>query len=100
MPRIMWKKLNGQKVEEFTAKVSEGLLARSKDLIVMEADHMWNTLACIIKDAAKESLGVASGIARTQTIRRESWWFSEEVQTKVVAKQSRFRELLLSRGVT
>ena len=97
MPRILWKKLNGQKVEEFTAKVSEGLSTRSEDLYVMEADQMWNTLAGIIKDVAKESLGVASGTARTQTIRRESWWFSEEVQTKVAAKQSRFREFLLSR---
>lgn len=87
MPRILWKKLIGQKVEEFTAKVLEGLSTRTEDLIAMKADQMWNTLACIIKDAAKESLGVASGTTRTQATRRESWWFSEEVQSKVAAKQ-------------
>ncbi|PWA61237.1 hypothetical protein CTI12_AA374720 [Artemisia annua] len=58
---------------------------------------MWNTLAGIIKDAAKDSLGMASGAARTQPTSRESWWFSEEVQSKVAAKQSCFRELLLCR---
>ena len=33
MPRILWKKLIGQKVEEFTAKVSEGLSTRTEDLV-------------------------------------------------------------------
>ena len=98
MPRITWKKLNGPAVQEFAAKVSEGLSDRSEDLNVMDADQMWNTLSCIIKDAAKESLGVASGTTTTQTNQRESWWYSDEVQTKVAAKQSRFRELLLSRA--
>ncbi|PWA76137.1 cleavage/polyadenylation specificity factor, 25kDa subunit [Artemisia annua] len=98
LPRILWKKLIGHKVEEFTAKVSEGLSARTEDLMAMEADQMWYTLAGIIKDAAKESLGVASGTASTQATHRESWWFCEEVQSKVTEKQSRFRELLLSRG--
>nr|GEU51180.1 retrovirus-related Pol polyprotein LINE-1 [Tanacetum cinerariifolium] len=43
-------------------------------------------------DAAKDSLGVTS--ARTHSTHRESWWFCEEVQTKVATKQSRFKELL------
>nr|GEX48332.1 retrovirus-related Pol polyprotein LINE-1 [Tanacetum cinerariifolium] len=43
-------------------------------------------------DAAKDSLGVAS--ARTHSTHRESWWFCEEVQTKVATKQSRFKDLL------
>nr|GFD62050.1 cleavage/polyadenylation specificity factor, 25kDa subunit [Tanacetum cinerariifolium] len=56
------------------------------------ADQMWNNLACVMKDAAKDSLGVAS--ARTHSTHMESWWFCEEVQTKVATKQSRFKELL------
>ncbi|GKD38477.1 retrovirus-related pol polyprotein LINE-1 [Tanacetum coccineum] len=58
------------------------------------ADQMWNTLASVIRDVAKESLGVASESARTHSTHRESWWFGEEVQTKVATKQSRFKELL------
>nr|GEY11176.1 cleavage/polyadenylation specificity factor, 25kDa subunit [Tanacetum cinerariifolium] len=45
-----------------------------------------------MKDAAKDSLGVAS--ARTHSTHRESWWFCEDVQTKVATKQSRFKDLL------
>ncbi|GJZ04251.1 phosphoenolpyruvate/phosphate translocator 2 isoform 2 [Tanacetum coccineum] len=34
------------------------------------------------------------GTSKTHTARRESWWLGEEVQSKVAAKQSRFKELL------
>nr|GEV21129.1 hypothetical protein [Tanacetum cinerariifolium] len=51
-------------------------------------------IICGIKDAAKDSLGMASVSARTHSTHRESWWFCEEVQTKVATKQSRFKELL------
>ncbi|GJX95815.1 retrovirus-related pol polyprotein LINE-1, partial [Tanacetum coccineum] len=49
-------------------------------------------------DAEKDSLGVASESTRTHSMHRESWWFSEEVQTKVAVKQSRFKELLSCRA--
>ncbi|GKD15932.1 hypothetical protein Tco_1205090 [Tanacetum coccineum] len=55
---------------------------------------MWNILKSIIKDAGKDSLGVAIGTSKTHTARRESWWLCEEVQSKVAMKQARFRELL------
>ena len=97
MPRILWKNLSGDAVKAFRAKVSEGLSARAEDLTTRDADQMWNTLAGTIRDVAKISLGVASGSARTQSTRRESWWFSEEVQIKVAEKQARFKEFLLSR---
>ncbi|GJR37010.1 hypothetical protein Tco_1212694 [Tanacetum coccineum] len=48
-------------------------------------------------DVAKDSLGVASEAARTHSTQRESWWFCEEVQTKVATKQARFKELLSCR---
>nr|GEZ16793.1 hypothetical protein [Tanacetum cinerariifolium] len=55
-------------------------------------DQMWNTLACVMKDETKDSLGVAS--ARTHSTHMESWWSCEEVQTKVATKQSRFKDLI------
>ncbi|GKE54011.1 hypothetical protein Tco_1489167 [Tanacetum coccineum] len=58
---------------------------------------MWNTLANIIKDAAKDTLGVAIGTSKTHTPQRESWWLCEEVQAIVTVKQARFRELLSCR---
>ncbi|PWA71038.1 hypothetical protein CTI12_AA283600 [Artemisia annua] len=97
MRRILWKKLNGDVVESFRSKVLEGFSARAEDLTTYDADQMWNTLACTIRDASKDSLGMTSGSARTQSTCRESWWFSEEVQIKVVEKQARFKEFLLSR---
>ncbi|GJY90157.1 retrovirus-related pol polyprotein LINE-1, partial [Tanacetum coccineum] len=61
---------------------------------ILDANSMWNFLASIIRDAAKDSLGEALGSSKTHTARRESWWLCEEVQSKVAEKQARFRELL------
>ncbi|GJS91806.1 retrovirus-related pol polyprotein LINE-1, partial [Tanacetum coccineum] len=94
-PRILWKNLNGEAVETFRAIVSEKLAV--EDMSASNADQMWNTLARVMKDAAKDSLGVANESARTHSTHRESWWFCEEVQTKVATKQSRFIELLSCR---
>nr|GEX30209.1 hypothetical protein [Tanacetum cinerariifolium] len=89
-PRILWKNLNGEAVETFRAIVFERLVV--EDMSASYADQMWNTFACVMKDAAKDSLGVTS--ARTHSTHRESWWFCEEVQTKVATKQSRFKDLI------
>ncbi|PWA66553.1 hypothetical protein CTI12_AA323550 [Artemisia annua] len=97
LPRILWKNLKGEAAESFRVRVLEGLSARSEELTATDADQMWNTLADIIRDAAKDSLGVTSGAKRNQPYNRESWWFSEEVQSKVALKQASFRELLLCR---
>ncbi|GJR33559.1 hypothetical protein Tco_1209243, partial [Tanacetum coccineum] len=91
---MAWKNLNGDVVETFKATVFEKLLALEEDMSTSSAYQMWNTLARTIKDAAKDSLGVASESARTYSTHWESWWFSEEVQSKVAAKQSRFKVLL------
>nr|GEW71481.1 hypothetical protein [Tanacetum cinerariifolium] len=58
---------------------------------------MWIILACCIKDAAKDSVGMTRESSRTHSSHKESWWFGEEVQSKIAAKQARFRELLLCR---
>ncbi|GJX46043.1 retrovirus-related pol polyprotein LINE-1 [Tanacetum coccineum] len=94
-PRILWKNLNGDAVETFRATVSEKLSTLGEDLSASDANQMWNTLACCIKDAAKDSVGVTRESSRTRSSQMESWWFSEEVQTKIAVKQDRFKELLL-----
>ncbi|GJV53663.1 retrovirus-related pol polyprotein LINE-1 [Tanacetum coccineum] len=93
-PRILWKNLKGEEVETFRATMSEKLSALEDDMYAHNADQMWNTFACVIRDVAKDSLGVASKVARTHSTHRDSWWFCEEVQTKVATKQARFKELL------
>ncbi|GKD61813.1 craniofacial development protein 2, partial [Tanacetum coccineum] len=91
------KNLIGDATETFRSRVAEGVSTRVKALAACDADSMWNTLASIIKDAAKDTLGVAMGTSKTHTARRESWWLCEEVQSIVAVKQARFRELLLCR---
>ncbi|GJS10701.1 aminopeptidase M1 [Tanacetum coccineum] len=95
--RILWKNLKGDMAKTFKATVSEKLLALEEDMSTGSDEHMLNTLAHTINDVARDSLGVVSESARTHSTHRESWWFSEEVQTKVAAKQSRFKELLSCR---
>ncbi|XP_071718859.1 uncharacterized protein [Rutidosis leptorrhynchoides] len=65
-----------------------------------EADQIWTFLAYTIREAAKEALGVAVGTLRGHRSDRESWWLSDEVQSKVALKQLRFRELITCREGT
>ncbi|GJV02038.1 craniofacial development protein 2 [Tanacetum coccineum] len=97
LPRILWKNLSGDATEAFRSRVVEGVSTRVEALVACDADSMWNALASIIKDAAKDTLGVAIGTSKTHTARRESWWLCEEVQAIVKVKQARFRELLSCR---
>ncbi|GJZ34981.1 retrovirus-related pol polyprotein LINE-1 [Tanacetum coccineum] len=46
--------------ETFRATISKKLSALKEDMSASNDDHMWNTLARVIKDVAKDSLGVAS----------------------------------------
>ncbi|GJV64586.1 retrovirus-related pol polyprotein LINE-1 [Tanacetum coccineum] len=96
-PRILWKNLKGEAVETFRATVVERLVALEEVMSASGTYQMWNTLAHVMKDAAKESLGVANETTITHSTHSESWWFCEEVQTKVVLKQSRFKELISCR---
>ncbi|GJZ32300.1 retrovirus-related pol polyprotein LINE-1 [Tanacetum coccineum] len=88
---ILWKILKGDMAETFKATVSEKLLALDEDMSTSSAKQMWNTLAHTIKDVARDSLGVVSESARTHSTHRESWWFSEEVQTKVSCETQHLR---------
>ncbi|XP_071704004.1 uncharacterized protein [Rutidosis leptorrhynchoides] len=99
-PRILWKKLNEVNAETFKASVLERVEAGMDTVTQVDADQMWNSLATTIRDVAKETLGVAVGTSRGHKSSRESWWISDEVQTKVALKQLRFRELIRCRDGT
>ncbi|GJU94647.1 hypothetical protein Tco_1319403 [Tanacetum coccineum] len=96
-PRILWENLYGEAAEDFRARVIEGVTSEEEDRLV-DAEQMWNRLANMIREAAKETLGVVAGTLRTCIGRRESWWISDEVQDKVQVKQIQFRELISLRG--
>ncbi|GJX84682.1 retrovirus-related pol polyprotein LINE-1 [Tanacetum coccineum] len=78
-------------------RVAKGVSTQIEAISTSDADSMWNILASIIKDAGKDSLGVAIGTSKTYTTHKESWWLCEYVQSKVAVKQARFRELLSCR---
>ncbi|XP_071713345.1 uncharacterized protein [Rutidosis leptorrhynchoides] len=99
-PKILWKKLNGEKAETFKTLVVERVEAEVEMSSHNEADQMWTFLASTIREAAKEALGVAVGTSRGHRSDRESWWLSDEVQSKVAIKQLRFRELITCREGT
>ncbi|XP_071709338.1 uncharacterized protein [Rutidosis leptorrhynchoides] len=99
-PTILWKKLNSEKAETSKTLVIERVEAEVEMVSHDDADQMWNCLASTIREAAKEALGVAVGTSRGHRSDRESWWFSDEVQSKVVLKQLRFRELITCRKGT
>ncbi|XP_071740334.1 uncharacterized protein [Rutidosis leptorrhynchoides] len=99
-PRILWKNLNEEKAETFKASVLERVEAVMDTVTHGDADQMWNSFASTIRDVAKETLGVAVGTSRGHKSCRESWWISDEVQTKVALKQLRFRELVTCRDGT
>ncbi|XP_071687064.1 uncharacterized protein [Rutidosis leptorrhynchoides] len=99
-PRILWKNLNEEKAETFKALVLERVEAGVEMDTHVNADQMWESLASTIREAAKESLGVAVGTSKGHRPSRESWWISDEVQTKVALKQLRFRELTACREGT
>ncbi|XP_071695837.1 uncharacterized protein [Rutidosis leptorrhynchoides] len=93
-PKILWKKLNGEKAETFKTTVIGRVDAELEMISNDDTDQMWICLASSIREVAKETLGVALGTCRGHRAVRESWWFSEEVQSKVALKQLRFRELI------
>ncbi|XP_071726315.1 uncharacterized protein [Rutidosis leptorrhynchoides] len=99
-PKIMWKKLNGDKAETFKTAVIERVDAEVDMASHDDVDQMWNCLASTIREVAKESLGVTVGTSRGHRSDRESWWLSDEVQSKVALKQLRFGELITCRERT
>ncbi|XP_071727824.1 uncharacterized protein [Rutidosis leptorrhynchoides] len=99
-PRILWKNLIEGKAETFKTSVLERVEAGMDTVTQVDADQMWNRMASAIRDVTKETLGVAVGTSRGHKSNRESWWISDEVQTKVALKQQRFKELITCRDGT
>ncbi|GJV07033.1 hypothetical protein Tco_1344689 [Tanacetum coccineum] len=85
---------DGLSIQEGSTQEGKECGVENPAISASNANSMWNSLASIIKDAAKDSLGVAIGTSKTHTTRRESWWLCEEVQSKVAEKQAGFRELI------
>ncbi|XP_071695754.1 uncharacterized protein [Rutidosis leptorrhynchoides] len=88
-PRILWKNLYGANAETFRAIVVNRLSVEEDYVAPTDADQIWNRMASTIRDVAKETLGVAIGTSRAHKSRRESWWLSDDVQSKVALKQTR-----------
>nr|XP_043619693.1 uncharacterized protein LOC122591493 [Erigeron canadensis] len=96
-PRILWKKLRGEAAETFRLTTISRFTKEIRDGSHMEADELWTLLAEGMRETAKEVLGVTRETERQRRVGRESWWISEEVQSKVAAKLSCFKDLVKSR---
>nr|GFB99759.1 hypothetical protein [Tanacetum cinerariifolium] len=69
------KNLNGDATEASRSRVVEGVSTQVEVLAASDADSMWNILASNIKDAAKDTLGVAIGTSKTHTAWRDHGGF-------------------------
>ncbi|XP_074347610.1 uncharacterized protein LOC141686476 [Apium graveolens] len=56
-----------------------------------DVNQIWNYLASLIRGVAKNMLGITSGKIHDQ---REAWWWNEDVQERVKAKQARLKEII------
>ncbi|XP_071727660.1 uncharacterized protein [Rutidosis leptorrhynchoides] len=71
-PKILWKKLIGEKAVTFKTSVVERIDASVEMTPNDDADQMWIFLASTIREVAKEALGVAVGTSRGHKTDRES----------------------------
>ncbi|XP_076907033.1 uncharacterized protein LOC143563362 [Bidens hawaiensis] len=85
--RIRWGNLKGTNITMFKDKV----ISTTAVHLVGDANQMWEDMAASITQVAKETLGVTTG--RT-TGEKESWWWNEDVQSKIKDKQQSLRDLL------
>ncbi|GJR67845.1 hypothetical protein Tco_0013910 [Tanacetum coccineum] len=84
--RILWKNLNEDAVEVFRKKVSEG--ATIQEVIsTSNADCMRSTLARIIKNVAKETIGVTIRASKTHLTPQAKEKAYEELYTKLDTKK-------------
>lgn len=86
-PRILWHNLKGEKVIILRERIGLGHSNMYKE----DVDHMWNQVANIIRNVARDLLGVTSGKVQDQ---KEAWWWNEKVKVRVKAKQYSFRGLI------
>ncbi|KAL5190712.1 Craniofacial development protein 2 [Glycine soja] len=84
-PRIKWWRLKGEKQGIFQQKIWEGWCGQSQG----SANDMWNKMSQEIIKVAKETLGESRGFGPRG---KESWWWNENVQSKVRVKKECFKE--------
>nr|XP_043633475.1 uncharacterized protein LOC122604669 [Erigeron canadensis] len=96
-PRILWKNLMGEAAETFRSMTSTRFALEIQNGPHMDADELWTHLAKGMKETAKAVLRETRGTGSQRKGGRESWWISEEVQTKVATKLSCFKELIRSK---
>ncbi|GJU80001.1 hypothetical protein Tco_1282366 [Tanacetum coccineum] len=89
MLRILWKNLKGDATETLRSRVAEGVSTKAEVISASDADSMWKILASIIKDAVKDTLGVAIGTSKTHTACRKSLWLCEE---ELLRAHERYKE--------
>nr|XP_043629755.1 uncharacterized protein LOC122601043 [Erigeron canadensis] len=87
----------GEAAERFRSTTSSRFTKEIREGSHMEADELWTLVADGMRETAKEVLGVTRGIGRQRRVGRESWWISEEVQSKVATKLRCFKDLVKSR---
>ncbi|KAH1222459.1 Craniofacial development protein 2 [Glycine max] len=84
-PRIKWWHLKGEKQGIFQQKIWEGWCGQSQG----SANDMWNKMSQEIIKVTKETLGESRGFGPRG---KESWWWNENVQSKVRVKKECFKE--------
>ena len=96
-PRILWKNLMGEAAETFRSTTSARFSLEIQNGEHMDADQLWTHLAKGMRETEKAVLGETRRTGSKRKGGRESWWISEEVQTKVATKLSCFKELIKSK---
>ncbi|KAE8676336.1 General transcription factor IIE subunit 1 isoform 3 [Hibiscus syriacus] len=88
-PKILWKNLHGATADDFKSKVLShtGFGTTNSN----NADMLWKNMANSIREVGKNTLGLSTGRVKEH---KESWWWNDEVQTKVKTKQICFKEFL------
>nr|XP_043638032.1 uncharacterized protein LOC122609036 [Erigeron canadensis] len=87
----------GEVAETFRSTTSTRFSLEIQNGAHMDADQLWTHLAKGMRETAKAVLGETRGTGSQRNGGRESWWISEEVQTKVAIKLSCFKELIKSK---
>ncbi|XP_009792076.2 uncharacterized protein [Nicotiana sylvestris] len=89
-PRIRWRALTSDKAQELGGGK---LLAMGAWRSSGDASCLWTTTMECIRVVAREVLGASKGFSSGH---KSDWWWSEEVQEKLEAKQAAYLKLIES----
>ncbi|KAE8722892.1 Proton gradient regulation 7 isoform 2 [Hibiscus syriacus] len=88
-PRILWKNLYGATADDFRSKVLSSTSFGTTNS--NNADMLWKNMANSIREVGTNTLGWSTGKVKKH---KESWWWNDEIQTKVKTKQTCFKEFI------